>query len=532
MHESGPLREQATAKPPPSSREAKPSAGCRDHVHVPAVASEAVVERSVTEADNVADPRRFEIAEKAFEIDLSAADAPIRRDECDGHRMALARWSGGLRRGVVREHEVSIGRLSVRPETSTTSLRILAFAYACEPGRGSEPGAGWAWARMLARLGETWVITRRDYEASIEQALGSIPERRNLRFVYVELPQNLRSWQRGLRGLRIYYLLWQVAALREARRLQHSKRFDVVWHLTWANAWYGTLAAVAGRPFVYGPVGGCVGTVWRLLPDLGWNGASYEIARSIIHAAARYANPLARISWRRADLILAQNPETRDWFPRRHRHKARVFHNAVIREDLVESETVVRAGPPRAVYAGRLEPFKGVFLCLYALSLLPGWRLAICGAGNDQARLRRLSRRLGVEDRVEWLGWLPQADVLRTMSEADVLLFPSLHEEAGAVVAEARAAGIPIVCLARGGPPLLAGPHAIAVAESGDVRHVAQRLAKASITALGKRRERQDDVDDLADLMLDSRTKALRQLLQETMPLPPELLPLLTHEDA
>ena len=71
------------------------------------------------------------------------------------------------------------------------AAKILAFAYACEPGRGSEPGAGWAWARMLAQHDETWVITRRDYEASIEGALSSLPERENLRFVYVDLPDQV-----------------------------------------------------------------------------------------------------------------------------------------------------------------------------------------------------------------------------------------------------------------------------------------------------------------------------------------------------
>src|SRR5919106_2238945 len=111
-------------------------------------------------------------------------------------------------------------------------MRILAFAYACEPGRGSEPGAGWAWARMLARIGETWVITRRDYQRSIEEALPFTPERETLRFVYVDLPARWRSWQRDLRGLRFYYLLWQIAAVWEATRLRRSMRFDVVWHLT------------------------------------------------------------------------------------------------------------------------------------------------------------------------------------------------------------------------------------------------------------------------------------------------------------
>src|SRR4029453_14020574 len=132
----------------------------------------------------------------------------------------------------------------------------LAFAYACEPGRGSEPGAGWAWSRMLARLGETWVITRRRYQASIERELRSMPERDRLSFVDVDLPDRVRSWQRGDRWLRSYYLPWQIAALREARRLQRSLRFDVVWHLTWANAWYGSLAALARGPFSFRPRGG------------------------------------------------------------------------------------------------------------------------------------------------------------------------------------------------------------------------------------------------------------------------------------
>jgi hypothetical protein len=58
---------------------------------------------------------------------------------------------------------------------SRAPLRILAFAYACEPGQGCEPGAGWAWSRMLARLGETWVITRRDYQAAIELLAEALP---------------------------------------------------------------------------------------------------------------------------------------------------------------------------------------------------------------------------------------------------------------------------------------------------------------------------------------------------------------------
>jgi glycosyltransferase involved in cell wall biosynthesis len=372
---------------------------------------------------------------------------------------------------------------------------------------------------MLAQLGETWVITRRDYQASIEEAVLSLPERQKLNFVYVELPERFRSWQRDLRGLRIYYFLWQIAALKEARRLRRSVRFDLVWHLTWANAWYGSMAALIGPPFIYGPVGGCVEPVWRLLPQLGWRGGAYEIARALVHGTARYANPLARLSWSRADLILAQNVETRNWFPRRHRRKTSLFPNAVIRDELMGAATPpVRTGPPTVLYAGRLEPFKGVFLCLRALALLPGWRLVVCGSGKDEPRLQRLALRLGVVDRVDWLGWLSQKEVLHWMAEADVFLFASLHEEAGAVIAEARAVGLPVVCLARGGPPLLAGPSDRCVADSGGAGAVAARLAEAVLISAEQRRRGEVDHSSADSLLLDRRAEALRELLSQALP--------------
>jgi hypothetical protein len=95
---------------------------------------------------------------------------------------------------------------------------------------------------MLARMGEVWVITRESNREIIEAALEGIPEKRVLHFEYVDLPARARFWKRGGRGARIYYLLWQVAALRRARRISRRISFDLIWHLTWANAWLGGLA--------------------------------------------------------------------------------------------------------------------------------------------------------------------------------------------------------------------------------------------------------------------------------------------------
>jgi glycosyltransferase involved in cell wall biosynthesis len=121
--------------------------------------------------------------------------------------------------------------------------------------------------------------------------------------------------------------------------------------------------------------------------------------------------------------------------------------------------------------------WKGVDLAVGAMAHLPDWRLVICGAGPDTARISRLAAELGVTDRTIFTGWLPRQDLLQLMREAGVFVFPSLHDDAGWVVVEALAADLPVVCLDRGGPPILADRNGIGVPVSGTRRTVISRLA-------------------------------------------------------
>jgi hypothetical protein len=132
---------------------------------------------------------------------------------------------------------------------------------------------------MLARVADVWVITRENNRDAIEAALPDIPERSHLSFVYVDLAERSRSWKRGNRLARLYYMLWQGTVLREARRLDSEVGFDAAWHLTMSTVWLGSLLPLLGRPFVYGPVGGGVGTPWRLAPSLGAGGIVHDAAR-------------------------------------------------------------------------------------------------------------------------------------------------------------------------------------------------------------------------------------------------------------
>lgn len=364
--------------------------------------------------------------------------------------------------------------------------RILAYAYVCHPDGGSEPGVGWMWSRILAGIAETWVLTRPipDLPVDWERVLATAPEGAQLRIIEVDVPGWLKRVSsvdvQAPRLQRLQYLVWLAAAYLQARRLVRRHRFDLVWHLTFANVWMGTTAALLGRPFVLGPVGGGVAPPWRLVPQLGARGVVREIARHVVRNASRTANPLAAVTLRRARLVLTQNEDTLRWLPARVRARARVLPNIVLDDGLPKRGR--RGGSPTALYIGRLDTFKGASLAIRAMAHLPEWTLLVVGGGPEEDRHRQLARRIGVEERVRFLGWRSRDEVLGILrSEADVMIFPSLHEEGGMAVAEAVEAGVPVVALDRGGPPTL-GAHAI---RAGSVESTVADLAKATRALYG-----------------------------------------------
>ena len=393
--------------------------------------------------------------------------------------------------------------------------RILAFAYDIEPDRGSEPGAGWASVRILAGFADVTVITRRTPpgpDGSFGAWTERIPEAGSIHFVWLPLAGDTASGpSRWSSQPHVGYMAWQFRAWREARRLHALRPFDLTWHLTWANGWFGSALSLVNAPFVLGPIGGGVSPPWRLVAGLGPRGIVFEIARGVVRTAARRLNPLAHRTWRRARLILVQNRETLEWLPAAARARTRVFHNATVVEP---PERVRRRGadePPVALFAGRLVPLKGWHLALKTIARLPGWRLLICGDGPDEPAAVLLAKRLGIANRVEFRGWRERDEVLRVMAEeADVLLFPSLHDEAGLAVAEAAAIGLPIVCIDRGGPPVIAGGGV----EPGTEGETVERLQRALEAAL-------DSKPPLAQLDPTTRRVELIGLLREARLLPP-----------
>jgi glycosyltransferase involved in cell wall biosynthesis len=340
-------------------------------------------------------------------------------------------------------------------------MKVLLSAYACEPGKGSEPGMGWHWALEIARLGhEVWILTRTNNLPSLRQALACQPNL-PIHLVGYDLPRWLGWWKKGGRGVVLYYSLWQRGAYRVARRLALATRFDLVHHITFAVFRQPSLMGRLGVPFVLGPIGGGESTAPSLLATYPLRGRLIDSARSLTNLVAA-RDPLVRQSFSQAAVILCKTTETLAYIPPASRPKCLMMQDVGTENELIADAPSSTPPTPKFLFVGRLLYWKGIHLALQALARLhahcPNATLTIVGKGPDRTWLRQMADRLGVAHAVDFRGWVPREQVLQLYREHTAFLFPSLHDSGGTVVMEALSLGLPVICLDTGGPGAMLPP--------------------------------------------------------------------------
>jgi glycosyltransferase involved in cell wall biosynthesis len=106
-------------------------------------------------------------------------------------------------------------------------------------------------------------------------------------------------------------------------------------------------------------------------------------------------------------------------------------------------------------FVGWLLPIKGVNFLIQAMAGVvknhPKGLLVLVGKGEDERKLKKQAKNLGLTDKVLFLGWRPDVDEI--MGCFDVFVLPSLNEGMGRVLVEAMAVGLPIVASRVGGIP-------------------------------------------------------------------------------
>jgi glycosyltransferase involved in cell wall biosynthesis len=246
------------------------------------------------------------------------------------------------------------------------------------------------------------------------------------------------------------HLVWQ----KFARRI-HDREFSLVHRLTPLSPTIASpLAAhcaAAGTPFVMGPLNG--GVPWP--PQFDAARRKEKEWLSYVRDAYRLLPGYLRTR-RCAAAILVGSRDTWAQMPRTLRGKCfYVPENGIdpARFMLIRQRRAER--PIRAIFIGRLVPYKGADMLLEAAAPLirsGAMLLNIIGEGPQMPRLRQIIEAEQLGSAVRLIGWVEHERLQQYLADSDVLTFPSIREFGGAVVLEAMAVGVVPIVVDYGGP--------------------------------------------------------------------------------
>jgi glycosyltransferase involved in cell wall biosynthesis len=197
---------------------------------------------------------------------------------------------------------------------------------------------------------------------------------------------------------------------------------------------------------------------------------------------------LERVCFAAADIVLATNESYREIALTRGRKRAQevfVVRNGpdIARFDVQPPDPELKRGRPLLIsYVGVMAPQDGVDHALRALALLAArrddWHAVFAGEGDAKPELMRLAAELGISERVEFVGWLEDEQIIRLLSSSDVCLAPEpktpLNDVSTMVkIAEYMAMARPVVAYELRESRFAAGPAAI-YAKPNEVESFAQ----------------------------------------------------------
>ena len=165
---------------------------------------------------------------------------------------------------------------------------------------------------------------------------------------------------------------------------------------------------------------------------------------------------VARLALRNADAVIALTEDMKRGMAEFYAGDVHIIPNGV---DIgcfdILSKQDARAGldiaddEKVALFVGRLVSQKNVGCLINAMKIIVGrdlrMKLVIIGEGPDGKWLQDLSKRLGLDSHIEFVGRVAHEEVLKYMKAADIFILPSLFEGLPNTVLEAMACGLPVV---------------------------------------------------------------------------------------
>ena len=169
-----------------------------------------------------------------------------------------------------------------------------------------------------------------------------------------------------------------------------------------------------------------------------------------------FVYPLFRMIFLKADIIQAISNFLADWAREMgYQGQIEVIPNGVdVKNFQMTTDNRQLHNGTVLITVSRLVEKNAVGDIINALKYLPNnVKLQILGSGSLEKDLKILASHVELQDRVEFLGFIPTQEIPVYLHEADIFVRPSLSEGMGNSFIEAMAAGLPIIATPVGGIP-------------------------------------------------------------------------------
>jgi glycosyltransferase involved in cell wall biosynthesis len=237
-------------------------------------------------------------------------------------------------------------------------------------------------------------------------------------------------------------LVYSFRAYRYAKKLLQKNEYDVI------HAFFGVPCGVLAM---------CLGKKFGIPYIVSLRGADVPGYSERFSFAYSILTPLIHSVWRRAFRVIANSQGLKDLALRSLPEQSiGIISNGVDTErfcpdvsKVPHNEWIITAG------ATRLTQRKGLHLIIEALPAMlainPQVIFEIMGNGASEATLKEQAKKLGVEQRVRFLGRIPLTDTYPYYQRAKVFVLPSANEGMSNALLEALASGLPAVVTDTGG---------------------------------------------------------------------------------
>ena len=362
-----------------------------------------------------------------------------------------------------------------------SKIKVLFTAPHISPAATGEGYVGFKWAEALSQRVDLTVLA---FQSAKHAPLG---EQLPLATVHT-WPQPRAFLQatpfRTMLKPEYPAFLWRVRSFMAA----NADKFDLAHQFLPMAMRYPTPLLGYGVPYIMGPLGGGLDSPAGFAQEASSTGWFTKL-RNLDKYRRRF-DPWLRSTYSNAELVLGVAPYIRENLAGIPLKRYENLLELGI-DELAPVKPARDTADISLLHVGRAVRTKGLREVVKALSLLrdrPGIRLVSAGGGEEVDICKREAEKLGVADRVTFLGRVSRARVEELYTQADAFVFPSFREPTGGVLYEAMRWGLPIVAARYGGPASIVDESCGIMVDARDSTQMATDVA-AAITRLADDRE-------------------------------------------